>query len=123
MQERDQRRLLRIIKRDKRVTIPQIAAYFNVGPSTSVSVRTIQRNIIDMGFRSRRPTRVPLMSARYYAYVPVFLALQCITSIVDLNQILVGNPSIYPSVRAHGNAITHNHKEQNKNKMLFLFLV
>ncbi|GBN41510.1 hypothetical protein AVEN_178950-1 [Araneus ventricosus] len=65
MQERDQRRLTRIIKRDRRATLPQIAADFNAGASTSVSVRTIQRNIIDMSFRSRRPTRVPLMIARY----------------------------------------------------------
>ncbi|GBL95872.1 hypothetical protein AVEN_227119-1 [Araneus ventricosus] len=50
MQERDQRRLTRIIKRDRRATLPQIAADFNSGPSTSVSVRTIRRNIIDMGF-------------------------------------------------------------------------
>ncbi|GBO34705.1 hypothetical protein AVEN_65918-1 [Araneus ventricosus] len=64
MQERDQRRLTRIIKRDRRATLPQVAAYFNARP-TSVSVRTIQRNIIDMGSRSRRPTRVPLMTARY----------------------------------------------------------
>ncbi|GBL84127.1 hypothetical protein AVEN_118545-1 [Araneus ventricosus] len=66
MQKRDQRRLTRIIKHDRRATsLPQIAADFNAGPSTSVSVRTIQRNIIDMGFRSRRPTRVPLMTAQY----------------------------------------------------------
>ncbi|GFX41405.1 HTH_Tnp_Tc3_2 domain-containing protein [Trichonephila clavipes] len=63
MQERYQRRLTRIIKRDRRATLPQIAADFNIGPSTSVTVRTIQRNIIDMGFRSRRPTRVPLLTA------------------------------------------------------------
>ncbi|GFV69104.1 HTH_Tnp_Tc3_2 domain-containing protein [Trichonephila clavipes] len=48
-------------------TLPQIAAYFNAGPSTSVTVRTIQRIIIDMGFRSRRPTRVPLLTARLKA--------------------------------------------------------
>ncbi|GBM80778.1 hypothetical protein AVEN_173500-1 [Araneus ventricosus] len=65
MQEREQRRLTRIIKRNKRATLTQIAADFNAGPSTSVRVRTIQRNIISMGFRSRRPTRVPLMTARY----------------------------------------------------------
>ncbi|GBN14260.1 hypothetical protein AVEN_174905-1 [Araneus ventricosus] len=65
MQERDRRRLTRIIKRDRRATLPQIAAEFNAGPSTSVSVRTIQRNIIDMGFRSRRPTRVSLITLRY----------------------------------------------------------
>ncbi|GBN07062.1 hypothetical protein AVEN_39059-1 [Araneus ventricosus] len=65
MQERDQRRLTRIIKHDRRATLPQIAADFNAGPSTSISVRTIQRNIIDMGFWRRRPTRVPLMTAQY----------------------------------------------------------
>ncbi|GBM61787.1 hypothetical protein AVEN_235704-1 [Araneus ventricosus] len=64
-QERDQRLLTRIIKRDRRETLPQIAADFNAGPSTSVSVRTIQRNIIGMGFRIQRPTRVPFMTARY----------------------------------------------------------
>ncbi|GFV25266.1 transposable element Tcb2 transposase [Trichonephila clavipes] len=56
-QERDQRRLTRIIKRDRRATLPQIVVDFNAGTSTSVTVRTIQRNIIDMGFLSRRSTR------------------------------------------------------------------
>ncbi|GFV17083.1 HTH_Tnp_Tc3_2 domain-containing protein [Trichonephila clavipes] len=40
---------------------------FNTGTSTSVTVRTIQRNIIDIGFRSRRSTRVPLLTTRYKA--------------------------------------------------------
>ncbi|GFW57181.1 uncharacterized protein TNCV_540981 [Trichonephila clavipes] len=44
----------------KRATRPQIAADFNPWPPRSV---TIQRNIIDMGFWSRRPTRVPLGTA------------------------------------------------------------
>ncbi|GFU51393.1 HTH_Tnp_Tc3_2 domain-containing protein [Trichonephila clavipes] len=38
MQERDQQRLTRIIKHDRRTTHPQIAADFIVGPSTSVTV-------------------------------------------------------------------------------------
>ncbi|GFX51874.1 HTH_Tnp_Tc3_2 domain-containing protein [Trichonephila clavipes] len=67
MQERDQERLTKITKRDRRAIFPQIAADFNAGPSTSVTVRTIQQNIIDMGFRSRRPTRVPLLTARHKA--------------------------------------------------------
>ncbi|GFW90709.1 hypothetical protein TNCV_2417061 [Trichonephila clavipes] len=37
---------------------------FNAGPSTSVTMRTIQRNIIHMGFWSQRPPRVPLLTAR-----------------------------------------------------------
>ncbi|GFU46866.1 HTH_Tnp_Tc3_2 domain-containing protein [Trichonephila clavipes] len=67
MQERDQLRLSRIIKRDKRATILQNVAAFNAGPSTSATMRTIQRNIFDMGFWNRRPTRVPLLTARHKA--------------------------------------------------------
>ncbi|GFV53812.1 HTH_Tnp_Tc3_2 domain-containing protein [Trichonephila clavipes] len=67
MQERDLRRLTRIIKRDRRANLPQIVADFNAGQSTSVTVQTIKRNIIAMGFRSRRPSRVPLLSARHKA--------------------------------------------------------
>ncbi|GFV48387.1 HTH_Tnp_Tc3_2 domain-containing protein [Trichonephila clavipes] len=66
MQERDQRRLSVIIKHDRRVTLPQIAAAFNAGPPTSI-VQTIQRNNIVMGFRSRRPTLVPFLTARHKA--------------------------------------------------------
>ncbi|GFX14792.1 HTH_Tnp_Tc3_2 domain-containing protein [Trichonephila clavipes] len=42
MQEWDERRLTRIIKRGRRATLPQIAADFNAGPSANVTVRTIQ---------------------------------------------------------------------------------
>ncbi|GFX24974.1 HTH_Tnp_Tc3_2 domain-containing protein [Trichonephila clavipes] len=38
MQERYQRRLTRIIKRDRRATLPQISVDFNAGQSTSVTV-------------------------------------------------------------------------------------
>ncbi|GFX58706.1 hypothetical protein TNCV_804111 [Trichonephila clavipes] len=55
----DQRRLTRIIKRDRRATFPQIAADFISGLSTSVTVRNMKRNIIHMSVRSGRPTRVP----------------------------------------------------------------
>ncbi|GFT06997.1 HTH_Tnp_Tc3_2 domain-containing protein [Trichonephila clavipes] len=51
MQERDRRRLTRIIKSDRRANLPQIASDFNAGPSTSVTVRTIQRTIIDSRFQ------------------------------------------------------------------------
>jgi transposase len=67
LKERDHRRLSRIVSRDRRATLPQIASDFNVGASTSVSVRTVQRSLHDMGIRSRRPSRVPLMTARHKA--------------------------------------------------------
>ncbi|GFT88001.1 HTH_Tnp_Tc3_2 domain-containing protein [Trichonephila clavipes] len=41
MQKRDHRRLARIINRDRRATLPQIAADFKAVPSTNVTVRTI----------------------------------------------------------------------------------
>ncbi|GFV41325.1 HTH_Tnp_Tc3_2 domain-containing protein [Trichonephila clavipes] len=63
MQELDQWRLTRMIKLDRRAPLSQIAADFNAGLSTRATVLTIHRNIIDMGLRSRRPTRVPLFTA------------------------------------------------------------
>ncbi|GFX89249.1 HTH_Tnp_Tc3_2 domain-containing protein [Trichonephila clavipes] len=66
-QERDQQRPTIIIKLDRSATLLQIAADFNFVPSRSVTVRTIQRNIIDMGLRSRRSTLVLLLTARYKA--------------------------------------------------------
>ncbi|GFT99656.1 HTH_Tnp_Tc3_2 domain-containing protein [Trichonephila clavipes] len=41
--------------------------YHRYRESATVTTRTIQRNIINMGFRSQMPTRVPLMTARYKA--------------------------------------------------------
>ncbi|GBM01495.1 hypothetical protein AVEN_209306-1 [Araneus ventricosus] len=43
------------------------ATDFNDGASTSVRVRTVQRTVINMGSQSRRPTRVPFLTARYNA--------------------------------------------------------
>ncbi|GBL74377.1 hypothetical protein AVEN_235345-1 [Araneus ventricosus] len=57
----------RILKRDRRATLPHIAADFSDGISTSVSVRTVQRTAINMGSQSRRPTCVPLLTARHKA--------------------------------------------------------
>ncbi|GBM86093.1 hypothetical protein AVEN_41235-1 [Araneus ventricosus] len=42
-------------------------ADFNDGASTSVSVRTVQPTVNNMGSQSRRPTRVPLLTARHKA--------------------------------------------------------
>ncbi|GBN74299.1 Sodium-coupled monocarboxylate transporter 1 [Araneus ventricosus] len=57
----------RILKRDKCATLPQNAANFNDGTSTSVSVRTVQRTVINMGSQIRRSTRVPLLTAQHEA--------------------------------------------------------
>ncbi|GBL80854.1 hypothetical protein AVEN_26277-1 [Araneus ventricosus] len=57
----------RILKRNRRATLPHIAADFNDGTSASVSVRTVRRTVINMGSQSRRPIRVPLLTARHKA--------------------------------------------------------
>ncbi|GBO33180.1 hypothetical protein AVEN_24672-1 [Araneus ventricosus] len=57
----------RILKRDRRATLPHIAADFNDGASASVCVRIVQRTVINMGSQSRRPTRVPFLTARHKA--------------------------------------------------------
>ncbi|GBM38851.1 hypothetical protein AVEN_49722-1 [Araneus ventricosus] len=53
----------RILKRDRRTILPQISPDFNDGATTSVSVRTVQRTVINMGSQSRRPTRAKLLTA------------------------------------------------------------
>ncbi|GBN49763.1 hypothetical protein AVEN_36001-1 [Araneus ventricosus] len=58
---------MRILKLDRRAILPEIAADFNAGASTSVNVRTVQRTVINMGSQSRRPTRVLLLTARHNA--------------------------------------------------------
>ncbi|GBO16382.1 hypothetical protein AVEN_38212-1 [Araneus ventricosus] len=40
---------------------------FNAGALGNVSVRTVERTIIDTGFRNRCPTRVPLLTVRHTA--------------------------------------------------------
>ncbi|GBN92572.1 hypothetical protein AVEN_211663-1 [Araneus ventricosus] len=67
LEKLDHWRQTRILKRDRRTILPQIAADFNDGSSTSVSVRTVQRTFINMGSQKRRPTRVPLLTTRHKA--------------------------------------------------------
>ncbi|GFV44928.1 uncharacterized protein TNCV_1716761 [Trichonephila clavipes] len=55
MQERDQRRLTRIIKRDRRATVPQIAADFNAGPSTSSTCEPFNETSSMWAFGSKGP--------------------------------------------------------------------
>ncbi|GBM73170.1 hypothetical protein AVEN_30055-1 [Araneus ventricosus] len=45
----------------------RVSADFNDGASTSVSVRTVQRTVINMDSQSRRPIHVPLLTALHKA--------------------------------------------------------
>ncbi|GFW63731.1 HTH_Tnp_Tc3_2 domain-containing protein [Trichonephila clavipes] len=60
-----ERRLRRIVRRQRSQTLAQITTQLNDGASSTVSKRTVQRSLHGMGFGSRRPTRVPLLNARH----------------------------------------------------------
>ncbi|GFV18794.1 HTH_Tnp_Tc3_2 domain-containing protein [Trichonephila clavipes] len=43
----------------------QLPAQYNAGPSRTVSELTVQRTLLDTGLRSKRPTRVLLLTKRH----------------------------------------------------------
>ncbi len=62
LNDRDQRRVRRVVRGNRLVTLHEMTAEINVGCTMDVSVRTVQRNLVSMGYGSRRPTRVPLLN-------------------------------------------------------------
>lgn len=65
IQEKGRRRLSRMVKQNRSQTVAQLTAQYNAGPSGNVSEHTVQRTLLDMGLRSKRPTRVPLLTKRH----------------------------------------------------------
>ncbi|MBJ5584656.1 hypothetical protein JGG81_24945 [Salmonella enterica subsp. enterica serovar Typhimurium] len=65
--ERDHSRLARIVTADRRATVQEITRQFNAGALKRVSSHTIQNHLLAMGYRSHRPTRVPLLTAHHRA--------------------------------------------------------
>ncbi|GBN37285.1 hypothetical protein AVEN_160868-1 [Araneus ventricosus] len=65
IKEKGRRRLFLLVKRNRRLTVAQLTAQYNAGPSASVSENTVQQALLDMGLCSRRPTRVPLLTKRH----------------------------------------------------------
>ncbi|GBO03718.1 hypothetical protein AVEN_253217-1 [Araneus ventricosus] len=65
VEEKERRRLSRLVKQNRRQTVAQLTAQYNAGSRISVSEHTVQRTLSDMGLSSRRPTRVPLLTKRH----------------------------------------------------------
>ena len=65
LNDRDRRRLRRVVNANRQATLRQITAEINVGRTRDVSGRTVRRNLSSLGYASRRPTRVPLLTARH----------------------------------------------------------
>ncbi len=61
---RGQRRMGRLVRDDKKATVTQITTRYNQGMQNTISKRTTCRTLKQMGYSSRRPHRVPLLSAK-----------------------------------------------------------
>ncbi|GFX40811.1 HTH_Tnp_Tc3_2 domain-containing protein [Trichonephila clavipes] len=59
------RRLMRVVRSQRSLTAAHITTQLNDGAIRTVSKRTVQHSLRRMGFGSRRPTRVPFLSARH----------------------------------------------------------
>ncbi len=61
---RGQRRMGRLVRADRRVTVTQITTRYNQGMQNTISEHTTHRTLKQMGYSSRRPHRVSLLSAK-----------------------------------------------------------
>ncbi len=60
---RGQRRMGRLVRDDRKATVTQITTHYK-GMQNTISERTTRRTLKQMGYSSRRPHRVPLLSAK-----------------------------------------------------------
>ncbi len=61
---RGQRRMGRLVRDDRKATVTQIITHYNQGMQNTISEHTTRRPLKQMGYSSRRPHRVPLLSAK-----------------------------------------------------------
>ncbi len=61
---RGQRRMGRLVRDDRKTTVTQITTRYNQGMHNTISERTTHRTLKQMGYSSRTPHRVPLLSAK-----------------------------------------------------------
>ncbi|GFU35083.1 transposable element Tcb1 transposase [Trichonephila clavipes] len=65
IKEKGHQRLSRKVKQNRSQTVAQLTAQYNAGPSRIVLEHTVQQTLLDMGLRSKRPTRVPLLTKHH----------------------------------------------------------
>ncbi len=61
---RGQRWMDRLVRDDRKETVSQITTRYNQGMQNTISERTTRRTLKQMSYSSRRPHRVPLLSAK-----------------------------------------------------------
>ncbi len=62
--ERSQRKMGRLVRDDRKVTVNQITTRYNQGIQNTISEPTTHRTLKQMGYSIRRPHRMPLLSAK-----------------------------------------------------------
>ncbi len=62
---RGQRRLGRLVRDDRKATVTQITTRYNQDMQNTISEHTTHQTLKQMGYSSRRPHRVPLLSDKY----------------------------------------------------------
>ncbi|GFX90900.1 transposase domain containing protein [Trichonephila clavipes] len=65
IKEKCHRRLSRMVKQNRSQTVTQLTAQCNAGQSRIVLEHTVQLTLLDMGLRSKRHTREPLLTKRH----------------------------------------------------------
>ncbi len=61
---RGQKRMGRLVRDDRKATVTQITTRYNQGMQNTISEHTTRQTLKQMGYSSRRPHRVPLLSAK-----------------------------------------------------------
>ncbi len=61
---RGQRRMGRLVRDDRKATVTQITTHYNQGMQNTISECTTRQTLKQIGNSSRRPHRVPLLSAK-----------------------------------------------------------
>ncbi len=61
---RGQRRMGRLVRDDRKATVTQITTHYNQGMQNTISEHTTRWTLKQMGYSSRRPHWVPLLSAK-----------------------------------------------------------
>ncbi|GFW23636.1 transposase domain containing protein [Trichonephila clavipes] len=66
IKEKGRRRLARMVKQTRSSTVAQLTAQYNAGASRIVSEHNVQRTLLHMRLRSKRPYRVHLLTKRHH---------------------------------------------------------
>ncbi len=93
---RGQRRIGRLVRDDRKATVTQITTRYNQAMQNIISEHTTRRTLKQMDYSSRRPHRVPLLSAKNRIRRPPFTQLHQNWTIEDWKNVAWLDESWFP---------------------------